>query len=653
MIRNLCFLFFIVLLNCTTSEVYSQYKLPFGDISLDDLSNKPYKADPGADAVILSDVGIASLNYVSGFYIELERDVRIRIVNSNGFDYANIEIPFSSDDKIDNYRASTFNAGNGEKAETKIPKKNFIIERTSQTQNTLKFNFPDVHEGSVIEYSYIIRLTHSSLYTLIPWKFQSDIPTVYSSLSISYPEAFGYKSVITGSSNNVKFTRSMSRSLIFGEMAPVVSAIWSARDMPAFRDEPYIKSKKEHLTRLSFELGNIDFPGSYYEEITPTYSSLTNKLLDRDDFGKPLNTNLKSVTEKIVQGAASDLEKLKKIHSYISTKILWDGNTDYTSSGSLKSVLKNEKGNSADLNMLLIAMLRSVNINADPVILSTRSNGSLNQYSAMIQQFNYLVAYVSVGGDFYLVDATDPLRPYYLLPFDCLNDSGRLISLSQSQFIKLRNHEKNETSENLNLVLESSGNISGVLENRYLDYSAYNIRKIIRLESEEGYIDMIRSLSGNMILSDIKIENSMDPYSDLIEKYSVKLPNIGQVAGDQIILNPFLSINRTKNPFISQERKFPVDFGCPQKGTYTLTLQIPDGFSVTEKPADVSYNEGGTDMKYDFKCVLNGTKILITSSYVINKTVFQPSEYASLRSFYSKMIEKQSELVVLKKNKAI
>ena len=67
--------------------------LPFGNVSLEDLSNKPYKPDQGADAIIISETGVASLQYQRGFYVEFEKDVRIRIVNSDGFDYANIEIP--------------------------------------------------------------------------------------------------------------------------------------------------------------------------------------------------------------------------------------------------------------------------------------------------------------------------------------------------------------------------------------------------------------------------------------------------------------------------------------------------------------------------------------------------------------------------------
>ena len=185
--------FILVLLTPVAS---GQFTFPFGKVTVADLSNKPYKPDPGADAIILSESGVASLQYQEGFYVEFERNVRIRIVNSEGYDYADIKIPFDIDDKMDAYKASTFNLRNGEKIETEIPKKSFILEKTSESEYTLKFNFPDVHEGSVIEYSYKMRLFNSAIPMLVPWQFQYEIPVMNSSITVSYPDAFVYKSLI-------------------------------------------------------------------------------------------------------------------------------------------------------------------------------------------------------------------------------------------------------------------------------------------------------------------------------------------------------------------------------------------------------------------------------------------------------------------------
>ena len=645
-----CYIYLILLLCLNTSGLSAQFKMPFGDISPAELSNKSYLPDPGADAIILSDIGTASLNYVNEFYVELERDIRIRIVNSNGFDYANIEIPVPENDEMISYRASTFNLKNGEKAETKIEKKSFITEKVTNLDKILKFNFPDVHEGSVIEYSYIIRFKKESIFTLVPWEFQSDIPEIVSSLTITYPEPCKYKILIYGSAEYVKVKTAASEAYYFGQKSSNITSNWSAYDVPAFRNEPYIKSKKEHLTRLSFELLRFDFPGYTSEDYTPTYATLTQKLLDKEDFGIALKTDFKSLAENITKDQKDCMSKLKKIHEYISTNILWNGVNDFTASASLKSVLKKEKGNSADINLLLIAMLRSIYIKADPVILCTRSNGSLNKFSAMVQQFNYVVAYVSIDGKMYLVDATDPLRPFNLLPFDCLNDAGRLIIEPGSCFIDLKNEERQSSSCIMALDLDTLGILEGSLQNSYSDYQAYNIRKLIKNEGEEGYLDIFKSSSSDVIFSDIKIENSDDRYSDVIEKCKVKIVSGVEIAGDEIIFSPDLTLVRTQNPFISKERTFPVDFGCPSTAKCSLTVKIPQGYFVIEKPGDISFNLGNEDGNFVFNCIQNGNELVINYILNINKNVFQPSEYNSLRSFYTKILKKQAELIVLKKN---
>jgi transglutaminase-like putative cysteine protease len=653
MIKSFCFSFLTILLSFFGQSMYSQNKLPFGDITLEELSNKPYKPEPGAAAVILSKTGVVTVNYSNGFYVELEVDVRIKIINSNGFDYANIEIPYSLDDNILSYRASTFNTRNGEKVETKIPSKSFIKERTTNFYNTLKFNFPDVHEGTVIEYSYLQRLNDYAINSLVSWAFQSEIPTAVSSITVVYPEYFKYKTIVSGSANDVHFRSNKAETFFLEERVNVQTENWYSVDVPSFRNEPYIKSIRDNLIRIVFELESYNVPGSYFKEISPTYATLTKKLLESTDFGQPIKNNFKSLAEKITAGQKDDLSKLKKIHEYISTKILWNGVQDFTTSSSLRTILNKEKGTSGDINLLLIAMLRSLNIKADPVILSTRSNGSLNQLSAMIGQFNYVVAYVSVNGNYYLVDATDPIRPFNILPFDCLNGAGRLINEYESKFIDLKNNEKNYYSYNYTLTLDTSGAVSGKMENRYSNYSAYALRELIKRESEDGYLDIVKSAYGNMDVSDFKITNFSYRDSDLFENCTLKIANWAQVAGDEIIFNPYLKQAWEKNPFYAPERKFQIDFGCPVTESYSLTLIIPKGYSILQKPENVTITIGKNDGKFEYKCTQNGNKLEIKSLVNIDKTIFQPSEYSVIQGFYSQFLQKKGELIVLKRNSII
>jgi transglutaminase-like putative cysteine protease len=641
----------IALLSFATQDLLSQFKMDFGNITTEQLSNKPYLSDPGADAIIISDIGVATLNYINGFTVELERDVRIRIVNSNGFDYADIEIPFSATDNLTKYRASSFNLRNGEKVETIIPKKSFILEEATKYRKVLKFNFPDVHEGTVIEYSYIVQMKDESIYTLVPWVFQTSIPIVSSSLIVVYPEFFTYKTIISGNPLLVK-SDMISRDQFFGgQRTKVRTYTWSAQNVPAISDEPFIKSLRDNQTRLSFELASVSFPNSSFEEISPTYATLTKKLLERDDFGMALKNSsfLKSMAEKVTAGLNDDLSKVKAIHKYVSENILWDGDEDYTSSSTLRKVFNKQKGNSADINMILIGMLRCLNIKADPVILCTRSNGTLNQYSAMLQQFNYLVANVTAGGESYLVDATNPLRPFDLLPFDCLNGSGRQISEFESKFVELKNPEKTGSFLKLDLSFSDDGSVEGDFTKRNGGYLAFNIREQVKLEGEEGYTDIVKDKYSEAMISGFSIRNLSQRDSDITETCKIKLEEGVIVAGDKKLLNPYFSLKSIENPFSSPERSFPVDFGYPGEDNFSLSLIIPDNYSIEELPDNVSYSLGESSAKYVFTCTQKENKLFVNSSLSFDKTMFSPAEYSGLRDFFAKMLQSQTRLIVLKK----
>ncbi len=648
--RLLSFFIISFLLSLITKDLYSQFKLDFGNISIEDLSNKLYKPDPGADAIILSDVATAKLNYIDRFYIEFERDVKIRIVNSNGFDFANVEIPYSSDDQMVFYRASTFNIRNGEKIETKIDRKSFILEQFSKSRRILKFNFTDVHEGSVIEYSYIMRLEGDAVSSLIPWTFQRELPIVKTSLTLIYPEYFVYKHIISGNPLLVQNQLARVKQYINGNQADILNETWYATDVPAFTMEPLIKSLEENQTKIVFELASVNFP-TFHQEISPSYATLNKKLLEKEDFGLALKKSLflKSEAEKLTKGLNDDLSRLKAVHKYVSEKMFWDGEEDFFASQNLRSAFNKEKGNNSDINMILIGMLRGLNIKADPVILSTRSNGSINKYAAMTQQFNYLVANVTVDGVSYLVDATDPLRPFNMLPFDCLNGSGRLIGEFESRFVDLKNDEKHSRIVTLDLTIDKNMGISGYYRSKSSGYDALEIRKTIKMEGEDGYAEKLKEANTESELSDLKIQNLGLRDSDLIETGKISIGEGVKKDGNKFLLNPFFSFGTGSNPFISPERVFPVDLGCPMENSFRASIEIPEDYVITEIPESIKYKLGTNDGEYTFSCAKDGNKLLIYSSSKLSKTVFTPAEYSSLRGFYAKMIQTQGRLIVFEK----
>ncbi len=644
-----CIVFYGFLFHST--NCYSQTSLPFGNIKIDDLKNKPYEPDPGADAIVLSDIAVAGLGYDSrGFFVEMERDVRIKIVNSDGFGYADITLPFRKDEKITKYKASTFNLKNGEKIETPVTKEAFIIEKTGESRQSLKFSFPDVHEGSIIEYTYRMRLGSYSKYIFVPWKFQREIPVAFSSLTVEYPESFVYKYVLSGNLNSIRSESARGNKRFLDDYVQTNILRWTANDVPAFKAEPYIIGRNDLVSRITFELARVELPDISKQEITPSYNNLTEELMKRSDFGTPLEANLKSLTKTIIGNEKDNRAKLLLIHRYITSNIMWDGEEDFITSAPLRKILQKGKGNSADINILLIAMARAAGLSAEPVILSTRSNGSLNVLSALITQFNYVVARINIEGEYYLVDATDPMRPFNELPFNCLNKTGWLCGNTKSDFVELDNKEINSLSQNITLVPEKDGSIWGKLENIYKGYEASSLRKQIRLESEEGYSDLVKSNNPEAQISEFKLGSVKDIGSEVKESYSFKIIDGSHLTQNELIIKPYQLNTAVYNPFYLSERKYPVDFGCPQVESFTLSLTIPEGYSLDMKPDDSSITLGKDGGSFKFTCEQSGNLIKISSLFKIDKIAFAVSEYKDIQSFYLKVQQKQSEYIVLKKN---
>jgi len=641
----------IFFLACLISSVYSQkLDIPFGQIKKADLTMTLYDKDKGADAVILSDIGKAELMFVGEkFQIIMERDVQIKIVNQGGFDYANIEIPYGASDRVYVTNASTFNLVNDSIVETKIDKKGFYKEKSNRYERNLRFAFPDVKEGSIIKYRY--RFTTNSIYSFVDWDLQTDIPIKYSEFTSVIPDFFSYNFLVKGKTDRLMRSNS-SKSVVFADYSTDANInTWSIINVPAFRSEPYITGSKDYILKLEFELAGVTYPGENYKEITPTYESISKKLLDREDFGLAIKNAsfLYKYTVDIIKGAKDDLEKLKRIHRFLANKMQWNGTKDYTTNVKLKKAFNDERGNSAEINLILIAMLKHAELTVDPVILSTRSNGVLHPTFAFIQKFNYVIADVRINGKEYLVDATEPLKSFNLLPFECLNTRGRIIHPSYSQWVDLTNNEKNISTSLVNVTIDDNGIIDGNVNRSYNGYWAFARRKTVKLESLEGYHDIIRSSYPNWDIKNIIVTNLDSVENSLDESFEISIKNGVQQTPIGMVFNPYIFISDFENPFSNEERKFPINFGCPSQNYYTISLTIPDQYEVVEKPTSLSLKLPNNAGGFLLTCEQKGNVLILQSKLTIDQIRFMSEEHKTLREFYAQLMRKQAELIVLKK----
>jgi hypothetical protein len=305
-------------------------------------------------------------------------------------------------------------------------------------------------------------------------------------------------------------------------------------------------------------------------------------------------------------------------------------------------------GNAAEINLLLTAALREVGFEAYPVILSTRSNGKVVSGNALLKQFNYTIVAVVMGDRYLFLDATSPALKPGMLPIRCLNGSGLLITADNPQWVEITPNERFVTSKFYDLAFDTEGNINGTGQVSYDGYSAYSERIGYLANGKDKYQEEFKKERKEWNISEIEVSNA----TDLSKNFSVKCTQSWEESGalaDHIYLQPLLSERESKNPFVSQVRKYPVDLGAPLDEVVSFRYKIPAGYVIESIPKSIHINLPENAGSFRYSVGSSADQIQIMSRISLKKPIYIAEEYDMLRAFYDQIVAKHAEQIVLKK----
>ncbi|UFH53681.1 DUF3858 domain-containing protein [Spirosoma sp. KNUC1025] len=333
---------------------------------------------------------------------------------------------------------------------------------------------------------------------------------------------------------------------------------------------------------------------------------------------------------------------------YVRRTMNWNGESSIWASD-LKSLLTNKKGDSGDINLLLIALLHALDVEAYPVILSTRSHGQITEELALIRKFNYVVAQVTIGGKTLLLDATDPYLTLGMLPVHCLNGIGRLIDPPNSRFVSLLPKDRLAEVKTAQLTLDESGKLSGSLVNSYAGYAAWINNKLFGVAGKTGYLDAIHKAHKEWQIQDVTFPET-DQSDAFAVDYKLTILDACTQAGERLYFKPMFTEAHSENPFKESYRRYPIDFAFPMDETFTATYTLPNGFQVEELPKPVSMTLPKDSGRFLYKVSVSGNQLQVNSRIILRKPVYSPDEYLALRELFTQIVAKHSEQVVLKHN---
>jgi len=662
-------LFLLTLLSCTIA--YAQPSSKFGVVKPEDFKVQSSLIDSSTNAIVLFDVGSCSFegNNNGWFSIKYTKHTRIKILNKNGYNAATIkEVLYVADaareEKMDDIKASTFNLVNNAVVETRLNKSDIITSRFIRNFNRKVFTLPAIKEGSIIEFTYTVHSEY--IRYLRPWKFESEYPCLYNEYTVAIPDIFSYLADLR---ENVplKLTRdeyfntfmisddegtAMSSRQTFTARATITESKWVAKDIPSVKDEPFLRTIDNCISKIDFQLKEIRIPGQPVNNKYNSWQKVCDVLRKNEYFGDQIYANhhwLNDPVNELIGHTTDTVAIIKKVYEYVRDNFskTKDEGIYLSDDNSLKDVFNNRKGSAAELNMLLIAMLKKLKINAEPVVLSTTDNGLAHPVYPIITEFNYLIAYVNAGNKDYFLDASDPYMGFNKLPLKCYNGYARI--LTPSTIPHLFNSDMLLEKENISVMVNSDEKgLTASFDEKLGYYHSLNFREDFSKVKTKNIEDHIKKeFAFETTISDLNVD-SMNAYDKCIRmNYDVSF----NFKDDIVYFNPLLNKGIKENPFKADTRKYPIEKDYASSLNYYLTFMIPKGYKVDELPKSVRALLNEDEGKFEYLISANDDMVQLQCKLNFEKAVYAPDDYQSIRDFYGIVVKKMSEDIVFKKIK--
>lgn len=625
---------------------------PYAEFDRNAIAMQNYPADTSASAVVIKEFGETRISNQDRTPLIFQYHVKIKIFKSKGFDQGNVVIPIYKQDNnffetVEGIKGSTFYTDErGVLKKLDLDPKKVYRENKNKNWDLVKFAMPGLKEGCIIEYTYT--LESPNRFNFRKWEFQSDIPKMHSEYIAHIPGIYVYNVSLKGALKLTKTDAVLEKECFTpggGVKADCSKMTYIMTDIPAFKAEAMMTSPENFKSAINFELaGYTDFRNVKHK-VTQDWKDIDATLREDPAFGGQLKKKdvFKNLLPQITANTTDELATANAVYTYLQKWFKWNQFYATSSEDGIRKAYESRSGNVADINLSLVAALNAANLKAEAVLLSTRENGMINKLYPVISNFNYVVAKVNIGDQSYLLDATDPLLPFGLLPLRCINDQGRVINLDKpSYWIDLTASQKAGKVYTINLALLDNGKLKGTINIFSTGYAGHQKRSSIKgFNSIDEYVEDLDEKMPKLRILKSKIRNLDTLESALGEMYEVEMEAFDNLNRERYLFNPFFMEKISENPFKLEERTYPVDLGAASETKIILSVALPEQFTVSAKPENIAFalpNQGG---RFITKFEVTANQFVFSELMQLNKAIYDADEYPALKELFNKIVQVQ------------
>ncbi|WP_326982933.1 transglutaminase domain-containing protein [Chryseobacterium sp. MYb264] len=630
-------------LNVLLVEAQKHEFLDFPKFNEADLSKTKSELDENAPAEILYksvhfnvDTNTGNLRKTAFYRVKIYDKDKVE-------DWLNLEIPLyqnkSNRETLEKVKAFTYNLENGAAVSTKVDRSSKYKSRESKNVTVTKFAFPNVKNGSVIEYQY--EVVSPFLYAIPQILIESDTPSLYTEYVLDAPTNISYNVNYTGSLNP-KY-RMVEEKMLYGMSHRTYR--FGYENLKGFKTERFVKNDRNFRTKISAELHSTNF--RELKLYSSSWEKIKDKLYEDEDFGGELKkTKLAKENMPTLSGLTTDIEKANAIFKYVKNTFTWNKDRGIYTEDGIKKLLETKTGNAAEINLFLVMLLREAGLKADPVIISTVDNGLINLVSPSVTSTNFVIAAINTNEGIHVFDATSKQSNIDDLPPRDWNEYGILIAKDKVQQMQLVNATSSFTHLTTKAKINEDGSISGT----YADRDTGAFAMFAKESYDENTDKYKKQYKENFSIDFNNIDSKVLENGDFESTMTFSSDHLIDRVGKKMIINPMLFMNKNSNEFDQADaRKFKIDFIAPYTKVKKVILEIPEGYAIEEMPKSKKIVTDDKEIEYSYVAEQKGNTLEVISTVKVASADYPKEYYPAFKQIWGVASKSENQVISLVK----
>jgi len=518
--------------------------------------------------------------------------VRIKIYNDSGVQaLSKVDIPY--DDRSESIKNLVARVIKPDGKIINVEKKAFydreVVKLGNVRLHVRSFSFPALEPGAIVEYKF--RRAADSNILMLRLDFVNDMPARRVLFRIKPAP------LISGWSTRGYFHLCDARKLDYAkdgfncmEMTNVKAGV----------DEPYMPPADDVRPWMVFypTFGN---PRDYWGYLAQGLSEIEASSVKKG--------------AKLVPGTAADITRgidsvqgrVDALNDYCRSQILnielnpppgpRDSKLWPKDLRSLDDVIKTKKGRTVEIQMLFVALAKSLGFEASPALCARRSNGVFTEELPSIGQLPDRIAAVNFLGEWHFYDPARREVDTGLLHWDNI---GQTALIAQNDGFYWRKTpvtppEKSRSKRTANLQLDEDGTLSGHVRIELIGQAACDARQRYMQETQAKIEEKARDgaqarMPGAELSNVTATSGAADALKPFVLTYNVRVPNYAERSGQRIFVQPRFFTKGEEPWFTADKRTYPICFNYSWLYEDDVSIKMPAGYHIEAGAAPDDFN---------------------------------------------------------------